>query len=143
MLQAREDERKTHVLTRGDFLKPGKLVGPGVPAILQPMPEEAPLTVSCRSRRRLPRQDHRGGHEQGPRVFRCIWLRDFDPAAGDNLDDYLIIQSNYWGVLTLVSKPGDLWLANSAGEVVATTDASIAAWIDRELSGGAQPRHAA
>ena len=61
----------------------------------------------------------------------------------DNLDDYLIIQSNYWGVLTLLSKAGDLWLANSAGDVAAPTDVSIAAWIDRELSGGTQPRHAA
>ena len=44
VLQARKDARKTHVLTRGDFLKPGKPVGPGVPAFLQPMPEGAPLT---------------------------------------------------------------------------------------------------
>ena len=42
----------------------------------------------------------------------------------DNLDDYLIIQSNYWGVLTLLSKAGDLWLANSAGDVAAPTDVS-------------------
>ena len=44
VLQARKDARKTHVLTRGDFLKPGKPVGAGVPAFLQPMPEGAPLT---------------------------------------------------------------------------------------------------
>ncbi len=44
VLQARKEARKTHVLTRGDFLKPGKPVGPGVPAFLQQMPEGAPLT---------------------------------------------------------------------------------------------------
>ena len=44
VLQARKDARKTHVLTRGDFLKPGKPVGPGVPSFLQAMPEGAPLT---------------------------------------------------------------------------------------------------
>ncbi len=30
--------RETHVLTRGDFLKPAKLVTPGVPAYLNPLP---------------------------------------------------------------------------------------------------------
>ena len=44
VLQAREDERKTHVLTRGDFLKPGKPVGLGVPSFLHRMPQDAPLT---------------------------------------------------------------------------------------------------
>ena len=44
VLRAREDARKTHVLTRGDFLKPGEPVGPGVPAFLQAMTEGAPLT---------------------------------------------------------------------------------------------------
>jgi len=41
-LQMREDARETHVLTRGDFLKPGKTVTPGVPAFLHPMPATAP-----------------------------------------------------------------------------------------------------
>jgi hypothetical protein len=31
--------RETHILTRGDFLKPGRAVEPGVPAILNPLPE--------------------------------------------------------------------------------------------------------
>lgn len=31
------------MLTRGDFLKPGKAVGPGVPAFLNPLPAGAPL----------------------------------------------------------------------------------------------------
>jgi mono/diheme cytochrome c family protein len=35
---AREEPRETHVLTRGDFLKPAKLVEPGVPAFLNPPP---------------------------------------------------------------------------------------------------------
>jgi hypothetical protein len=44
VLQAREDERETHILARGDFLKPGKPVSPGVPAFLHPLPQDAPPT---------------------------------------------------------------------------------------------------
>ncbi|MGA8596067.1 MAG: PSD1 and planctomycete cytochrome C domain-containing protein [Bryobacteraceae bacterium] len=40
---AREEPRETHVLTRGDFLKPAKLVTPGTPAYLNPLPADAPL----------------------------------------------------------------------------------------------------
>jgi len=36
--------RSTHVLTRGDFLKPGRAVTPGVPSFLHPMPEGAPAS---------------------------------------------------------------------------------------------------
>jgi hypothetical protein len=42
VLQARQQQRETHILTRGDFLKPGKPVGPGVPAFLNPLPADAP-----------------------------------------------------------------------------------------------------
>ncbi len=38
VLQARERSRGTNLLTRGDFLKPGKPVEPGVPAFLNPLP---------------------------------------------------------------------------------------------------------
>jgi hypothetical protein len=60
-LLAREEMRDTHILTRGDFLKPGKTVAPGVPAFLNPLPKDAPpnrLTFANGSwivnRRRLP-----------------------------------------------------------------------------------------
>jgi mono/diheme cytochrome c family protein len=43
VLQARERIRPTHMLDRGDFLKPKKAVGPGVPAFLNPLPADAPL----------------------------------------------------------------------------------------------------
>jgi mono/diheme cytochrome c family protein len=42
VLQARQEQRETHILARGDFLKPGKPVNPGVPAFLNPLPAEAP-----------------------------------------------------------------------------------------------------
>lgn len=42
VLSERGDMRETHVLTRGDFLKPGKTIEPGVPAFLHPLPEGAP-----------------------------------------------------------------------------------------------------
>lgn len=38
VLQTRADPRETHLLTRGDFLKPAKLVTPGVPDFLNPLP---------------------------------------------------------------------------------------------------------
>jgi hypothetical protein len=41
VLQARETSRPTHVLKRGDFLKPGDPVSPGVPAVLHPLPADA------------------------------------------------------------------------------------------------------
>ena len=37
VMSARRDSRETHILTRGDFLKPGKAVEPGVPAFLHPL----------------------------------------------------------------------------------------------------------
>ncbi|MCC6586522.1 MAG: PSD1 domain-containing protein [Bryobacterales bacterium] len=45
VLQEREKEaRQTHMLTRGDFLKPNKQVTAGVPAFLNPLPPDAPPT---------------------------------------------------------------------------------------------------
>jgi len=43
-LLSREDLRETHVLKRGDWLKPTKAVRPGVPAILNPLPKDAAPT---------------------------------------------------------------------------------------------------
>jgi hypothetical protein len=43
VLMERETTRPTHLLTRGDFLKPGATVEPGVPQFLHPLPEGAPL----------------------------------------------------------------------------------------------------
>jgi dsRNA-specific ribonuclease len=43
VLQEREqDARPTHLLERGNFLKPANAVDPGVPAFLHPLPEGAP-----------------------------------------------------------------------------------------------------
>jgi mono/diheme cytochrome c family protein len=42
VLRTREQARETHLLKRGDFLKPGKQVSPGVPAFLHALPPEAP-----------------------------------------------------------------------------------------------------
>src|SRR5262249_53304910 len=38
----RERPRETHLLKRGDFLKPGRKAEPSVPAFLHPLPEGAP-----------------------------------------------------------------------------------------------------
>jgi mono/diheme cytochrome c family protein len=44
VLEARDNPRETHMLQRGDFLKPLKAVTPGVPAFLNPLPPNAPPT---------------------------------------------------------------------------------------------------
>ncbi len=43
-LLTRDEIRDTRVLKRGDWLKPTKAVVPGVPAVLHPLPKNAPLT---------------------------------------------------------------------------------------------------
>ena len=42
VLREREEKRPTHILARGDFLKPGAAVEPGVPRFLHPLPKDAP-----------------------------------------------------------------------------------------------------
>jgi hypothetical protein len=42
VLQDRQNLRETHILKRGDFLKPGKAVQPGAPEFLNPLPAGAP-----------------------------------------------------------------------------------------------------
>jgi len=44
VLKEREQPRETHVLQRGDFLKPGKVVAPGTPAFLNPLPTDRPAS---------------------------------------------------------------------------------------------------
>jgi hypothetical protein len=46
VLQERDLPRQTHLLQRGDFLKPAKLVSPGTPAFLNPLPEGPPNRLS-------------------------------------------------------------------------------------------------
>lgn len=44
VLTARNDMRETHILQRGDWLKPGNKINAGVPEVLNPLPEGAPAT---------------------------------------------------------------------------------------------------
>ena len=43
VLKERSEPRQTHIFKRGDWQKPGPLVTPGVPSILNPLPPDAPL----------------------------------------------------------------------------------------------------
>jgi len=42
VLEDRDRPRETHMLERGDFLKPRKVVGPGTPSFLNPAPSDQP-----------------------------------------------------------------------------------------------------
>src|SRR4029079_11988648 len=42
VLKEREQLRETHILKRGDFLQPDRVIQPGVPAFLHPLPDGAP-----------------------------------------------------------------------------------------------------
>ncbi len=42
VLEERDNPRETHLLQRGDFLKPGKPVAPAAPAFLNPLPGDQP-----------------------------------------------------------------------------------------------------
>ncbi|MGE5191520.1 MAG: DUF1549 domain-containing protein, partial [Deltaproteobacteria bacterium] len=44
VLKERSEPRTTHILQRGDFLKPTMPVTPGVPAFLHPLPADSPAT---------------------------------------------------------------------------------------------------
>jgi hypothetical protein len=44
-MQPREEHRQTFVLARGDFLKPTKPIGPGVPGFLHPLKAENPTRL--------------------------------------------------------------------------------------------------
>jgi len=44
VLAKRDEPRATHIFKRGDFHKPGGAVEPAVPAILNPLPKDAPRT---------------------------------------------------------------------------------------------------
>src|SRR6185369_16897674 len=42
VLEERDNPRETHLLQRGDFLKPGKPVAAGAPSFLNPLPTDQP-----------------------------------------------------------------------------------------------------
>ncbi len=83
-LAARDVERPTHILSRGDFLQPQKVVEPGVPSFLNPLPPNAPAT----------------------RLTFARWMTDRNaPTTARALVNRL--WQNYFGV-GLVSTPEDL-----------------------------------
>jgi hypothetical protein len=46
VLREREQPRQTHLLQRGDFLKPAKSVSPGTPSFLNPLPDGPPSRLA-------------------------------------------------------------------------------------------------
>ena len=63
VLSERQRLRPTHVLARGDFLRPGKRVGPGVPAFLNPLTEKrSRRPAGVRPLAGGPQGSHNGAH---------------------------------------------------------------------------------
>ena len=55
-------------------------------------------------------------------------------------EEFLAIQLNYYGILTLMAKTGELWLAHCGGGGAAPARISLDDWIDAELRGRDQPQ---
>ncbi len=73
-LQSRDEPRETHMLKRGDFLKPGDAVTPGVPEVLHDLPEDAPPTRLTLARWLVdPTQPDDGPRAREPDVAGLFW----------------------------------------------------------------------
>jgi hypothetical protein len=55
-------------------------------------------------------------------------------------DAFLVIQQNYWGIVSLLDKNGQLWLADSSKGSMIKAPMTLGDWIDRELTQTPQPR---
>ena len=73
VLAARDQPRDTHVLKRGNFLKPGVHVDPGVPAFLNPLPADAPPNRLTLARWLVDRQAPTTARS----VVNRVWQMDF------------------------------------------------------------------
>ncbi len=73
VLTPRDQPRETHVLKRGNFLKPGAQVDPGVPAFLNPLPAGAPLNRLTLARWLVDRQSPTTARS----LVNRVWQMDF------------------------------------------------------------------
>ena len=73
VLAQRDQPRDTHVLKRGNFLKPGAQVEPGVPSFLNPLPAGAPLDRLTFARWLVDRQSPTTARS----LVNRVWQMDF------------------------------------------------------------------
>jgi hypothetical protein len=73
VLQERDTPRQTHLLLRGDFLKPAALVEPGVPSFLHPLPADAAPTRLTFARWLVARQSPTTARAAVNRIWQAYW----------------------------------------------------------------------
>jgi hypothetical protein len=83
VLRERRDLRPTHILTRGDFLKPGTPVTPGVPAFLHPLPKDAPPTRLTFARWLVDRRSPTTARSIVNRVWQAYFGQGLVPSSED------------------------------------------------------------
>ena len=110
VLQARAKPRRTHMLDRGDFLRTGEAVTPGVPAFLNPLPADAPPTRLTFARWLVDRQS--------PTTARALVNR---------------VWQTYFGI-GLVSTPEDLGTQTDAPSHPALLDWLAVEFMERDWS---------
>ncbi len=100
VLQSRGEPRETHLLKRGDFLRPTAAVTPGVPAVLHALPPHAPPTRLTLARWLVDRRSPTAARVAVNRVWQAYFgtgivstSEDFglqsDPASHGELLDWL------------------------------------------------------
>jgi hypothetical protein len=83
VLNERKTLRPTHLLIRGDFLKPGKEVTPGVPAFLHPLPKDAPPTRLTFAKWLVDRQSPTTARSIVNRVWQAYFGQGLVPSTED------------------------------------------------------------
>lgn len=83
VLGKRDQPRETHLLQRGDFLSPGKVVEPGVPAFLNPLPEGEPANRLSFARWLVARDSPTTARALVNRVWQAYFGTGFVPSSED------------------------------------------------------------
>ena len=110
-LAEREKRRPTHLLLRGDFLKPDKRIEPGVPSFLHPLPPGAPATRLTFARWLVDRNSPTTARSLVNRVWQTYFGTGLvatsedlglqcDPPSHPELLDWLAVEfmENGWGL---------------------------------------------
>ena len=83
VMKDREDVRKTHILQRGLYDKPGEAVTVGVPAVLHPLPKDAPPNRLALARWLVDKQNPLTARVTVNRVWQLFFGRGLVPTVED------------------------------------------------------------